>query len=237
LACVALPAISAEKTRAVFEHLFEKYGLPELIRTDNGTPFAGYGLWGLTTVSAHWLKYGVRPERSRPGKPQDNGRHERFHRTLKEATALPPRRTLHSQQRAFDDFCDEYNDERPHEALQMKTPSTIYEPSKKKKPARPQSPKYPGHFYVARTNCAGMLPVNGVRFIIGTWASEIEFGLEEFHADRFRVHFGNYQLGELDLRAKRVVPYGRLSSDEPRSPAVIGARRYKSKISTVLHSP
>ncbi len=105
----------------VMEALFRECGLPERIRTDNGEPFGSVGLAGLSGLSVWWIKLGIQPERITPGKPQQNGRHERMHRTLKQTTARPPAATLRSQQKAFDGFREEYNWERPHAALAMKS--------------------------------------------------------------------------------------------------------------------
>jgi transposase InsO family protein len=208
LACVAMVGPHGEPTRRVFERLFEEYGLPEIIRTDNGTPFASNGLWGLTTVSGYWLRCGVRSERTRPGKPQDNGRHERFHRTLKEATAMPPAASMKAQQHAFDAFCEEYNFVRPHESLNDQPPGWLYAPSARLKPKNLSEPEYPRHFYVCRGTVNGTLKINKVVFFIGRWTTHANLGLEELPGERFRVHYARHALGELDLRSGKVIPYG-----------------------------
>ena len=115
--------------RPILETTMREYGVPGAIRTDNGPPFASVGLAGLSELSVWWLRLGIRVERSRPGCPQDNGRHERMHRTLKEATAQPPSANARGQQRAFDEFRREFNEERPHEALGGQTPASVYAPS------------------------------------------------------------------------------------------------------------
>jgi transposase InsO family protein len=109
----------------IFEATFREYGLPEAIRTDNGPPFASNGLAGLTELSVWWLRLGIRVERIQPGQPQQNGRHERMHRTLKEATTQPPQRNLRLQQQAFEAFRQEYNHQRPHEALGQRPPASL----------------------------------------------------------------------------------------------------------------
>src|SRR5688572_7756551 len=116
LRCEGLEAANYKAVRPVFESAFEEFGLPEVIRSDNGSPFATKGAGGLSELSAWWVRLGIRPERIEPGKPQQNGRHERMHLTLKKETALPPRASMLAQQRRFDAFRREYNDERPHEA-------------------------------------------------------------------------------------------------------------------------
>lgn len=121
---------------AVFETLFRRYGLPERIRTANGAPFASTGLAGLSRLSVWWMRLGIVPERIQPGTPSENGRHERFHLTLKQETATPPARTPKKQQEAFDRFHTVYNEERPHEALGQVPPATVYTPSPRSYPER-----------------------------------------------------------------------------------------------------
>ncbi len=127
--CEALVAPGGNDVHRIFDSAFREFGLPAAIRSDNGAPFASTGAGGLTYLSAWWVRLGIRLERIKPGKPQQNGRLERFHRTLKAHTASPARANLRAQQRAFDEFRREYNDERPHQALGQKTPSSRYEPS------------------------------------------------------------------------------------------------------------
>src|SRR5438045_2402073 len=125
LACTALRAPEGAPTRMVFEELFRKHGLPKAIRCDNGEPFvASRAPAGLSRLSAWWVKLGIRLERIDPGEPQQNGRHERMHLTLKIETALPPKATFDAQSHAFDRFRRIYNLVRPHEALAMRTPAS-----------------------------------------------------------------------------------------------------------------
>jgi len=126
IGCQIVPKQDNHSACRVFEGAFREYGMPQAIRTDNGVPFASRGLAGLSQLSVWWLKLGILLERIEPGKPQQNGRHERMHRTLKQATALPPRSSLADQQKAFDEFREEYNLERPHEAIKNKPPSKLY---------------------------------------------------------------------------------------------------------------
>ena len=125
LCCRHLDRMSYELTRMRFERVFREYGLPEVIRTDNGTPFSSRGLGGLSRLSYWWIRLGIHPERIEPGHPEQNGRHERMHKTLKDHTAKPPAKTLAQQQQRFNGFCVEYNEYRPHEALEMRTPSPV----------------------------------------------------------------------------------------------------------------
>ena len=124
------------EVQRIFDSAFQEYGLPAAIRSDNGPPFASVGAGGLTKLSVWWIRLGIRVERITPGKPQENGRQERFHRTLKAETAKPAHADLRAQQRAFDVFRREYNDERPHEALGQKPPSTVFEKSPRRYPRR-----------------------------------------------------------------------------------------------------
>jgi putative transposase len=119
-----------------FEWTFREYGLPTAIRTDNGPPFGSVGLGGLSRLAVWFIRLGIRPERIEPGHPEQNGRHERFHRTLKEATAKPPKSKMEEQQKAFDEFILEFREERPNEALGQRTPASVYSPSKRPYPER-----------------------------------------------------------------------------------------------------
>jgi transposase InsO family protein len=125
LSCKALGSPCYEDTRKWFEWTFREYGLPDAIRTDNGTPFAGHGLTGLSRLSVWMIKLGIRPERISVGEPQENGRHERMHRTLKEETVSPPASNIAAQQKRFDDFVYDYNNIRPHEGISQKAPSSM----------------------------------------------------------------------------------------------------------------
>lgn len=200
IACLAMPRISMERTIAAFEWIFAMYGLPMAILTDNGNPFSSSrSVWGLTQLSARWVRYGVGVERSRPSKPQDNGRHERFHRTLKESTAMPPAYSMAAQQRRFDRFQREYNEVRPHEAIGMKTPADLYFPSLQPKPAATAQPKYPDHFYPCSAATLGGICIEKQRFYVGRWAANELLGLEEIPGGRFRVHLADTVLGELHM--------------------------------------
>ena len=129
LRCEGIQVPDTLRARPIFESAFREFGLPKAIRSDNGAPFASTAVGGLTPLSVWWIKLGIFPERIDPGKPQQNGRHERMHRTLKQETASPPKETFRAQQRAFDLFRRRYNEERPHEALGQVPPATRYEPS------------------------------------------------------------------------------------------------------------
>ena len=141
--CQALQhGIHTRYAQPIFEAAFREYGLPVRLRTDNGAPFASVGAGGLSTLSVWWIKLGIVPERIDAGKPSQNGRHERFHRTLKAATAEPPAATIRAQQQRFDVFRHEYNYERPHEALDQQPPMSWYVASPRSYPRRLEEPSY-----------------------------------------------------------------------------------------------
>ena len=129
LGCQGLLSTKVIEAKPVFTRLFKEYGLPKRIRTDNGVPFATNTLARLSKLSAWWVRLGVLPELIEPGKPQQNGRHERMHRTLKAEATRPPAGSCRAQQRKFNHFREEFNQERPHEALDMHTPASCYESS------------------------------------------------------------------------------------------------------------
>jgi transposase InsO family protein len=143
LRCQAVEKTDTARVRAIFEAAFREYGMPEAIRTDNGAPFASRALAGLSRLAVWWMKLGIVPERIEAGHPEQNGRHERMHRTLKQETAQPAGGTRRVQQRMFDRFRQEYNQVRPHEALEMQTPAERYAVSPRKFPAQVPEPEYP----------------------------------------------------------------------------------------------
>jgi hypothetical protein len=188
----------AENVRPIFESAFREFGVPAAIRSDNGPPFASNGAGGLTTLSVWWLKLGIAHERIAPGKPQQNGRHERMHRTLKQETATPPHANLRAQQRAFDLFVRIYNEERPHEALDQRAPATEYAPSTRHfvEPSRAAfNALETEQALVDREGCVRW--GRGKIFIARALADE----LVDFHAagDRqWEVRFGAVPLGIID---------------------------------------
>lgn len=161
LGCEGMAAISGDESRDVFEEVFRKHGLPESMRSDNGTPFASIGLANLTKLSAYWMLLGIRLERIQPGCPQQNGRHERMHRTLKFETARPGRQNLLQQQERFDAFVEEFNTVRPHEALDMKVPSDFYSSSARAYPAKVSEFTYPDFDDTLRVNRSGKISIAG----------------------------------------------------------------------------
>jgi transposase InsO family protein len=201
----AFDRISGEQARGAFEEAFSKYGLPKVIRTDNGAPFASRGLLGLSRLSVFWIKQGIRPERIEAGEPQQNGRHERMHRTLKEETTRPAARTLLQQQERFDCFIDTFNRVRPHEALGMATPAERYRPSDRAYIPRPLA--YPLHddvIKVQTTGHAGLVRRRGF-FLSAALAGE-SVGVRQMGDQTWLLTFANLTLGVYDASAHLFQP-------------------------------
>ncbi len=204
---------------AIFESAFREYGLPLVIHNDNGTPFASRAPGGLSRLSMEWVKLGILPERSRVASPQDNGRHERMHLTLKQATLQPPERNRRRQQEAFERFRQEYNHERPHEALGDATPASYYTPSGRQMPRRIPELEYGEEILVRRISQQGSLKLNGERTFISEIFAYEWMGLRAFDERYYEVLYGPVKLGFLDTvrhTFHRVMPRNaglRLSSD------------------------
>jgi len=199
LRCQAMTGMDERSAQAVMEAAFREYGLPEAMRTDNGEPFGSVGLAGLSRLAVWWIKLGIRPERIRPGKPQQNGRHERMHRSLKQATARPPAATLKGQQKAFDRFRQEYNWERPHEALEMQTPAELYVPSSRCYPSRLSEPEYPGDWEVRWIGACGNMRWRKKIYVGKVLAGEA-LGLEPVGDGEWKLWFFGYPLAIFDER-------------------------------------
>jgi putative transposase len=198
LRCQIVESLSYEVARGVFEAAFREYGLPIAIRTDNGTPFASRGLGGLSRLSVWWLRLGITPERIQPGKPQQNGRHERMHLTLKNETTIPPAQNLRAQQKRFDAFRREYNQVRPHEALGMKTPDSFYELSLRSYPARVPELEYDLGFEVRRIGGNGEFKWKGNKIFLSEILQGELIGLEPFDGRYWKIYFGAMHLGVFD---------------------------------------
>lgn len=199
LACVALSRPDGNLVRRALQAVFEEFGLPDAIRSDNGTPFASTGVSGLSRLSAWWWKLGIQHERIEPGKPQQNGRHERMHLTLKQETAMPPRSSNRAQQRAFDHFRKEYNHDRPHQALGGNVPADYYEPSPRRLPVPPWGKPfaYPAHFETAKVSKLGYLQWNGRSAFLSSALQHETLGLDWRDQHGWDVYFGTLHLGVL----------------------------------------
>lgn len=207
LRCQAVDGLDYKHARPIFEGAFRKYGLPWRMRNDNGSPFASVGIGGVSRLSLWWIQLGIRPERIRPASPQENGRHERMHRTLKQETARPPKANLRLQQQAFDAFLLEYNEERPHQALGHKTPAEMFRPSPRQYPGRIEPFEYPSNWEVRSIGSCGNMSWATVRVFIGRVFQGERIGLEPIGDGLWKLWYRDYELGhfsERDCRARSI---------------------------------
>lgn len=206
LACEALESNDEKNAFCVFEHVFRKYGLPKTIRTDNGCPFSSvHALFGLSKLSVWWLRLGIHIERIKPGHPQQNGRHERMHLTLKKEATKPPGRNLLQQQEKFDNFIKEFNTQRPHQALDMQYPSERYNPSPRTYRGI-QKLSYPFHDRtVTVTNC-GRICVKKRKINLSRVFAGQDVGVKEVNDGIWLVTFMHYDLGYFDLETRKIEP-------------------------------
>jgi transposase InsO family protein len=204
LGCKCLTGTLLEPTKEAFTRLFKEYGLPRRIKTDNGVPFAGVTLGRLSQLSVWWLKLGILPELTEPGKPQQNGRHERMHKTLKDEATKPPGANSRAQQRKFNAFRREYNEVRPHEALEMSTPAQMHQASPRPMPSKLQKMEYPDRYEVRYVSANGGIRwhkkwVNVSSVLVGEYV-----GLEAVDDGMWDVYFGVKKLGRLHERHMRI---------------------------------
>jgi transposase InsO family protein len=200
LACQGLRSTKGRGVRDVFEEAFRTFGLPHAIRTDNGVPFATTGIHGLSQLNVWWLRLGIQHQRILPAHPQQNGAHERMHKTLKAGAIRPPRGTLAAQQRAFNTFRTEYNEERPHDTLGGRPPGTLYRPSPRAYPEQLPPLEYPGHFLVKRVTNAGTFRLKHRLLFIANALKQHHIGLEEVDDGIWSIYFGRVLLARLDER-------------------------------------
>lgn len=219
LCCHVVAALGEAAVRPVFEATFREYGLPRAIRTDNGSPFASLAAGGLSRLAVWWIRLGIWPERIAPAHPEQNGRHERLHRTLKQETTQPPQATGPDQQRAFDRFQTIYNHERPHEALGQQPPAAWYHPSRRAYPDHLPAVEYAARCLVRRTHPNGDIKWLGRRVFISQAVAGELLGLEEIADGCWRVNFGPVELGWLDARRpQRLQPLDTAPTLSPISP-------------------
>jgi putative transposase len=204
LGCQALSSTRVVEAKPVFTRLFKAFGLPTRIRTDNGVPFATATLGRLSQRSAWWVRLGIFPEFIEPGKPQQHGRHERRHRTLKAETPRPPARTRRAQPLRFDRFREEFNRQRPHEALDMHTPASRYEPSPRQMPHRLPPLAYPDRFEVRYVSANGGILWNHHWGNVSHTCSGEDVGLEDIDDGLWNVYFGPLTLGRRLERRMRI---------------------------------
>lgn len=206
LICAALASPKLADVKALFEASFRAHGLPKAVMTDNGPPFGSRGIGGLSRLAVWLLRLGVVPVYIEPGKPQQNGKHERFHLTLQQETAAPPSATRAAQQRAFAAFQREYNDERPHEALKMSVPGSVYERSPRKLPRKLRPHEYPNTFESRGVRKDGAITWRAEYVFLGEALGGERIGLEPVADGVLHVHLGPLVLGVLHERSGMIVP-------------------------------
>jgi len=212
LLCEALENTREDGIWQPFQALFREHGMPAAIRSDNGVPFASpNGLYNLSKFAVWLLRLGIRIERIKPGKPHQNGRHERMHRTLKEATARPAGANFLQQQARFDDFVAEFNTERPHEGINMNTPASLYQPSPRRYIGLPEI-DYPFHDKEVIVTACGRLCMHRKKINISTVLAGQKLGIKEVDDGIWVVSFMHYDLGYIDLEQRTLqtinTPFG-----------------------------
>lgn len=200
LACDGLNSTAHSGAQGVFARLFRTYGLPQAIRSDNGGPFSTQAIAGLSRLNVWWTKLGIGHARIQPGHPEQNGSHERMHRTLKEETLWPPAPTGQVQQMRFDSFRSEFNQERPHQALRMKTPGSLYVASERELPERIPAPEYAGHCRVRRVRGNGILYFRDRTIFLSELLIGEDVALEEIEDGVWSIYFYDLLLARMDER-------------------------------------
>jgi transposase InsO family protein len=200
LRCDALKETGTELVQMCFKKAFREYGMPLAILMDNGAPFASTSAGGLSRLSVWWVKLGIVPQRIDPGHPEQNPRHERMHRTLKEETASPPQPSFQRQQRAFERFRGEYNYERPHESLGQIPSARVYVPSRREFIERPEDPEYPADYEQRRVQRNGIIRWRSQSLFISTPLRGELVGLKEVDYEQWEVYFGPVLLGTINER-------------------------------------
>jgi len=206
LACHHVNRMSFEYTKDTFEKAFREYGMPLVVRTDNGTPFSSTNRYGLSKLSFWWIRLGIYPERIKLGRPDQNGCHERMHRTLKQEVASPPAQNISAQEMRFKSFVNEYNLERPHEALDMKTPSELYINSDRSYPEKLRSIEYASRLKVYRVQKHGEIKYRGRDLFISECLYKEHVGLEQISENKSVVWYCNYELGVLNHEDWKIEP-------------------------------
>ena len=213
--CEALESVREDLAITAFEQLFRERGLPQAIRSDNGVPFASpNGLYNLSKMSVWWLRIGIQIERIKPGHPQRNGRHERMHLTLKKETTKPAGTNFLQQQARFDHFIEEFNGERPHEGLSMKTPAEVYAPSRRAYQGLPPL-HYPFHDRDVLVTSCGRICMHRKRIHVSTVLAGQRLGIKEVDEGIWLASFMHYDLGYIDLEQKTLQPI-----DKPFGPGL-----------------
>jgi transposase InsO family protein len=212
LRCQRVETTDTTRARAVFEAAFREYGMPEAMRTDNGEPFASTAIAGLSRLSVWWIKLGIVPERIEAGKPQQNGRHERMHRVLKQETATPPAADRGAQQRAFDEWVKTYNEERPHEALGMQVPASVYEASLREYPRQEPEPEYPDTMLVRSVRPHGCFRWKKRHEVFLSQVLRGErIGLLPMDDRWYEIYFCQVPIGRFDSQRLKIEPLPKVS--------------------------
>lgn len=204
LRCQIVPHPNRHWVQGICDAAFREFGMPQAIRTDNGPPFATPTLGGLSRLAIHWIKLGILPERIAPGQPQQNGRHERMHLTFLQEIASPPQRNLRSQQRACCHFREEFNWERPHEALGQRTPGSVYTPSPRPFPRRIPEVAYPEGYEVRRVRHNGEIKWKGQTIYLSNKLTGEPVGLRQIDNDLWNIQFGPLYLATWSQRRKQL---------------------------------
>lgn len=200
LTCHGLLSTRRDGVFPQFDRAFREFGLPKAIRTDNGVPFATVGLHGLSHLNVWWIRLGIQHQRILPSSPQQNGNHERMHRTMKAEATKPPRSTLTTQQKEFDRFRREFNTVRPHEALKGRTPASLYRPSRRLYTGKIEPYEYPAHFLIKRVTSGGTIRLkNKLVFLANPLTSHL-VGLEEINDGLWSVYLCKVLLARIDER-------------------------------------
>ena len=216
LACQGLAGTTYAGSRLVFTRLFHEFGIPDRIRTDNGTPFASIALGRLSRLSVWWIKLGILPDLIEPASPQQNGRHERMHKDLKAEATIPPAGNRSAQQKRFNAFRIDFNEIRPHEAHGQRPPASVYEPSTRPFPKKLQAPDYPAHFETRKVSTNGGIRWHSAWVNVSHLLGGEYIGLEEVADDVWAVYFGPVSLGWLHVRKAAILDHDGSSSRNPR---------------------
>ena len=208
LACESLESVKESGAFPVFERVFKEFGLPTAIRTDNGVPFASaHALFGLSRLAVWWLRLGISIERIKPGRPQQNGRHERMHLTLKKEATKPPSYNFLQQQSRFEEFIEGYNNDRPHQSLEGRYPGEVYTPSAREF-FHPEPPEYPFHDRTIQVTQCGRICIGRRKVNFSTVFAGQYVGIREIADEIWLVSFMDYDLGFFDQDVNKVEPVG-----------------------------
>lgn len=206
LQCRGLSKTRTADVQPWIEWTFREYGMPLAIRSDNGPPFASMALGGISQLSKWWIRLGIKPERIEPGKPQQNGRHERMHGSLKRAVVSPPRYSLGAQQRAFDAYLQEFNEQRSHEGLDRKRPADVYQVSSRGYPNRLPSVDYDQEYEVRQVRHNGEIKWQGKLLYLSQVLVGDKVGLKQIDDDHWEIYYCSQLLGIVSARENKIVP-------------------------------